>query len=273
VAELKGHKRWVSSVEYGPYGRIIVSGGNDGFVLVWDAATFELRSTIRDGPDPVYSVAINSDESLVAYGCGDSTVRLWSLHDMKDRHVMRGHKDRVDCVSFNLDGSLIASSSRDARICVFHTRTGRLLTNMDGHRGAVHHVRFSPQGSRIFSGSADKTARVWSLPPATEMGGTGRVAINERLNQHFGAVRSLAFGPTNQTLVSASDDTLVKVRAWSPKPETLQLLPLCCFCPQAARAPTLAALLLVDSLRYGTWIKSKCEYAARGTWDPCSASQ
>ena len=97
-------------------------------------------------------------------------------------------------------------------ICIYQTSTGKLLTTMDGHRGAVHHVRFSPQGNRLYSGSADKTAKVWSLPPAAELGGS-RVAISERLNQHFGAVRSLSFGPTNNILASGSEDTLVKVRS------------------------------------------------------------
>uniref|UniRef100_A0A061S7C5 (Myosin heavy-chain) kinase n=1 Tax=Tetraselmis sp. GSL018 TaxID=582737 RepID=A0A061S7C5_9CHLO len=204
---MEGHTAWVASVAYSPCGQMVVSGGNDGLVIVWDPAAKAMRATVQRDLGPVYSVCFSPDSSLIAVGCGDGVARLRSADSFDLLAELQGHRDRVECVNFSPDGTALVTSSRDAKIRVFNIETEEPITVLEGHRGAVHHVRFSLDGLRLYSGSADKTARVWGINTKA----TSPSLMHERLEHHFGSIRSLAFGPSSNILASASDDCLVKV--------------------------------------------------------------
>ena len=81
-------RKWVSSVAYGPCGDIIVSGGNNGLlVVVWDAATYG-SSSARRGihdivTDPVFVLGGHQPRGFIAVGigCGDDvTLLLMASH-------------------------------------------------------------------------------------------------------------------------------------------------------------------------------------------------
>lgn len=75
------HKGWVNSVRFSPVvtNPLIISGGEDGSVKVWDLQTMTLSYDFLGHTGPVLSVVISPDGSLCATGGLDGTARLWDL--------------------------------------------------------------------------------------------------------------------------------------------------------------------------------------------------
>jgi WD40 repeat protein/serine/threonine protein kinase len=198
---LPGHPRTVSSVTFSPDGRQVLSGGWDGLVKVWDAATGRQIESYRhparfarDATDRVFSVASHpTDGKVFASGGGDKTLRLWLLHSGK-AVSLKGHSDVVRSVAFSLDGRRMASGDASGMIRIW-TPDGA-SREFKGHTGPICSVAFSPDGRFLASASMDKTVRIWEVA-------TGRVVHTLQNELLFARNQPLAFHPGGYILAVA----------------------------------------------------------------------
>ena len=65
-----------------PYGRFVVTGGNDGFVHLWDVDSLRESYRFRGPTGPVGAVAASPDGRLVLSAGNDGSLRLWSLENL-----------------------------------------------------------------------------------------------------------------------------------------------------------------------------------------------
>ncbi|ORX34945.1 WD40-repeat-containing domain protein [Kockovaella imperatae] len=137
---------------------IVVSGGCDREVKVWDASTGACIYALRGHTSTVRCLKVIDGKPLAVSGSRDSTVRVWDIEKGQLVHTMTGHLASVRCL--DVSGSLAVSGSYDYTCRVWNVETGRCLHTLRGHYHQIYAVAF--QGDRIVTGSLDSTVRIWS---------------------------------------------------------------------------------------------------------------
>ena len=119
------HQGPVNALAALPDDELVVSGGDDGTVRIWDLSPDEkVRETvpvILAGEYAVSRAVFSPDELLVLSAGGDGHVKLWDA------------------------------------------ATGFLLSDLGEHAGSVNDAIFAPDGRQAVSGGVDGTVRLWDI--------------------------------------------------------------------------------------------------------------
>jgi WD40 repeat protein len=220
---LEGHSGSVDSVAVGRLcGRdVIVSGGWDGTVRVWDAETGEpaVKIGVLTGhSNYVTSVAVGRlcGREVIVSGSWDGTVRVWDVETGMPAvkiGVLTGHSNYVTSVAVGwLRGrEVIVSGSNDKTVRVWDVETGKPVEKigvLTGHSNYVTSVAVGRLCGREVIVSGSETVRVWDAE-------TGKHGENiDGLTGHSDYVASVAVGQLCGQDVVISGHTSGKVRVW-----------------------------------------------------------
>ncbi|KAH8594861.1 F-box/WD repeat-containing protein-like protein [Bisporella sp. PMI_857] len=230
---LQGHVMGVWAMV--PWDDILVSGGCDRDVRVWDMSTGESIHTLRGHTSTVRCLKM-SDANTAISGSRDTTLRVWDIKTGLCKNVLVGHQASVRCLE--IKGDIVVSGSYDTTARVWSISEGRCLRTLTGHFSQIYAIAFD--GHRIATGSLDTSVRIWdpnngtcqailqghtSLVGQLQMRGntlvTGgsdgsvrvwsleKMAPIHRLAAHDNSVTSLQFDDTR--VVSGGSDGRVKV--------------------------------------------------------------
>ena len=110
-AVLSGHTNWVRSVTFSSDGTLLVSGGGDEIVKLWDIQTGGIVKTFNGHTEDVLCVSISADCTMIASGSDDKTIRLWDIEIGECIHVME-QQETVYYVCFSpMDPQCLVSAS------------------------------------------------------------------------------------------------------------------------------------------------------------------
>jgi WD40 repeat protein len=200
---------------YSPTGDLVVSGGFDGTVRLWNTGTGEQILPPPTGHDQrVTGVAFSPDGRQIASVGQEGQLRVWDVTTHQE--IMKPVTDPdgkpgstvLWTVAYSPDGKLIATGDSGG-IRLWDARTlqpGRRLTSdhLPSDQRAVYSVAFSPNPDVhiLASGGRDGTVRLWD--PTTTTG-----APLAELTGHADSVLSVAFRSDGRRLASAGADTSV----------------------------------------------------------------
>ncbi len=183
--ELAGHAAAVRSVRFSANGRLIVSGGHDNTLGIWDAQQAKLLKTMRGHAGWVRSCTFTADGDWVLSGSHDHLAKLWNVEGYEEQRILRarlleGHADAILSAHFSPDGQSVVTSSRDRTAKTWSVASGQQLSSFDeGHEFLTSTAIFLPGGKRVLTAAADNTARIWDVTTGTQalrMDHTGRSA-------------------------------------------------------------------------------------------------
>jgi len=163
-----GEARRLQTAILSPDDSMLVAGGTDGAIQLWDVATRSKLGTLRNR-----------------------------------QHLRTGHGAMTTCLTFSEDGSLLASGHLDGAVYLWEVASGLELDVRLGHDGAVGGIGMPPGDAAVITGGADATLKFWELP-ALRKGDARRVlrrqpdAVNCLVLA--GSGRSVVTGHTNRSL-------------------------------------------------------------------------
>jgi len=156
---------------------IVVAGGADGVVRLWDATGGDRIGVLHGHSGEVTAVAIGQvgKRNVVVSGGDDGTVRLWSAANFEPIRVFKRSPDRwlgirpgqTSCIRSVALGqvgeqNVVASGGDDGTVRLWDAAGGEALGVLQGHSSDVTAVALGSVGGRdiLVSGGYDGTVRI-----------------------------------------------------------------------------------------------------------------
>ncbi|MCT7952182.1 NB-ARC domain-containing protein [Ancylothrix sp. C2] len=140
VKSLFAHQGLIWSLAFRGDGKILVSGGEDGIVKLWEVETGLCEKILQGHQSLVLCAAFQKGGNLLATGSADRTIRLWDSGTGRCLKVLEGPRGGVWSVGFSGDGKMLMSGSLDETIkcwdvekfvCVETLRPARICEGMN----------------------------------------------------------------------------------------------------------------------------------------------
>jgi len=206
------HAGVVQALAVSTDGQLAVTGGPNGQLRFWDAATLRLKHTASAG-GAVLTLAFSRDGQRLAVGLQSGVVGIWALDAQRAPQRLFAFdisNTPVCSVCFHpTDAKRLVLGGGDGSVQLWDvgSKDTESLAIVFPHKGPVWSVSYSADGKTLASASADKTIRIWDMT-------TPELREKALLVGHTAPVRSLAYSTSNGWLASGSEDGAV--RLWSP---------------------------------------------------------
>ncbi|KAF8194673.1 WD40 repeat-like protein [Pholiota molesta] len=146
-----------SSHGWGQPNPIIVSGGCDKVVRVWDLKSGQCIYVLHGHLSTIRSLRVLNHRPIAVTGSRDATLHVWDVQRGRRLRVLEGHQASVRCL--DVFGDKVVSGSYDHTCRLWNIDTGECLHVLQGHFSQIYSVAFD--GVRIASGGLDTTVRIW----------------------------------------------------------------------------------------------------------------
>ena len=156
------HLKAVNVVKSTPNGEMIISGGHDKSIKIWNKK-LQLSHQLDGHKRGVWDLAIHWQDKTLASASGDMTVKLWNLVELQCMRTFEGHTNSVIRVKFLPDGMNLVSTSADALIKVFNVKSGVCSSTLEEHEEKIWGLDVTVIGDSAYfaSGGGDSKLILW----------------------------------------------------------------------------------------------------------------
>ncbi len=206
---LSGHTNIVTSVDWSPDAKYLITASNDGTARLWNLAGDQLA--ILGGHEGAVTRALWSPNGkLIAVSGVDGITQIWTINNERPTllYTLTGHTNEVNNISWwgnwsDQYGTMkLITASDDNTAKIWDANTGNLLFTLSGHKGKVNYAAFSPDGQYVATASLDSTAKIWDAS-------TGNLLFT--LSGHRANVIRVVWNDESTRVATASADNTVKV--------------------------------------------------------------
>jgi WD40 repeat protein len=201
--EFVAHERPIAALAMSADGKLLVTGGDDRVVTIWDAERGLRQASFR-APDTVTAVALSSDGKRLAIGMWNGSVLLRKAVGTGKELLLRAHEENVTSLVFGSGGIVLATASGDDRCKLWQAERGMPLLTLDpGGDYDITSVALSAGGKWLMLGDGENTVRLFEAA-------TGEEA--HALQGHDEAISAVAFLGEKHAASGSWDDT---IRIWN----------------------------------------------------------
>ncbi|VXD24105.1 nSTAND1 domain-containing NTPase [Planktothrix paucivesiculata] len=166
---LEGHETSVYSVAYSPDGKMIVSAGDDGKIILWNPKTGMIGQPILAHQGPIWSVRFSPDGKFFASGGNDKTVKLWSSSG-DPFYTFKDSQDIIYDVSFSTNRQQIAAATKGGDIIIWDVINHQLITTLQksqplikNKKQEIYGLDFSPKEQSWLVYANSDSYFIWNL--------------------------------------------------------------------------------------------------------------
>jgi histone-binding protein RBBP4 len=232
---LKFHKKDGFGLEWGHGNELLLTGGEDLTVALWDLSkntstptrTYQNNTAIVNDLSWSYGIP-----TLFGSVSDDLSIQLIDIRsDSSDPllQIQKGHNDVINAIEFNaVQPNLFVTGSADNLVHVWDLRyLDKPLRKLYGHNNAITNLKFNPeQGNLLASASQDRRIHIWDLNKINESFVEDDYLKNDIEDPtlvfihggHSATITEFDWvsGAVN-TIISAGEDSLIQV--WKPRLE------------------------------------------------------
>ena len=204
VLSFEAHSSWIRSVQFSPVGDVLASGGDDGFINLWDAQSGTLIRTAKAHRRRVWRMSFDRTGDTLR-SCGDDgLVVLWNAETGDELLVIDTQSGAIYSYTVSPDATLIAAGSHSGSLAIYDATDGSKGFDLDAFDDRIRSVAFSPDRRLLAVGGPDEVLLidVESLQVLHRLSGQGKW------------IRRVLFSPDGSNLATASDDGTVAI--WDP---------------------------------------------------------
>ena len=210
---LDSHNNYVLSTAFSPKGDLILSGGTDNILKLWDQHGRLIKS-LEGHHKSITKVAFSPDGDLIASGSDDGTILIWDKEGHTILQLQIGRPEPAKKVILNFSPicsdnyTLIAARKTSVhvwKLCQFSRglESEVIYSTKTWQDEDINSIVFSNDGEKILSCSADGNMKLKDKQ--------GKLILD--FPQQEGYLNSAAFSPNDKYIASAG----ITVRLWDSK--------------------------------------------------------
>lgn len=164
-SELPGHDGGVQALEFSRDSKILVSGGRDGSVRVWDLQTKKQKVAPRNAGGVVIQLALSPEGRFVATSASfRGLVLLWNTFGSGRPFEIESSPGVEHSIAFSPDGKTFACTSAELALNIFlwnpenHKQRGMLETP-----ATTQAITFTPDGKYLVTGHSNGYIGLWDV--------------------------------------------------------------------------------------------------------------
>lgn len=164
--QLVGHNDHVNDAYWSPDGSIIVSGSDDGQVILWNTNNAEFMDYSVDwdySVGDIFSVRWNSVGTKIVSANEKSSVNIWEISTSKlDTFRVSEQLDMVLIADWSFDDSKIAVGTNSSKVLILDSFNGELLSSLNLTAGSVNDLEYNPVKDLIAVSYGNKSVIIWN---------------------------------------------------------------------------------------------------------------
>jgi mitogen-activated protein kinase organizer 1 len=210
VRKFRGHQAAVNSLAFNQDNSLLISGGYDKYLCVWDlrARGDTPLQVMTDFQDSVTKVFFTKDMSQIYGASVDGCIRRYDLRkgQLFVDHIARPIVD----MAISRDSNCILAGCLDSTVRLFEKESGELLSSYTGHvcKESKTECKLTNTDAHVVAGSEDGRVVFYDLVEEKEV---------QSLKCHKGCVTSITYHPDEVAMATAGLDGVARVWTGAPK--------------------------------------------------------
>ena len=157
------HRSDVKSCEWNPYRNIVVSGGKDQLVELWDPNSGMNIRTLHLHNNSINRIRFNQNGNWILSGSKDHLVKVTDIRMMKELQVFKGHDSEVNTLRWHpVHENIFCSAGADRKIIYWKVGQEKNYVINNAHDKEIFDLCFNKIGTLLASGSNDTHLKIWS---------------------------------------------------------------------------------------------------------------
>ena len=149
------------AVDHSPNEDMVVFGGRDHAVHIWDYAIDSQPRELIRLDENVTSLNFSNDGRQLSITTADGLITLWDVIQGRLTRRLAAHASDAMFTDFSPEGDTLVSAGSEGSLQFWNLKTGEPTISIAAHPVHIHSLRFSRDGRRLATASWDGTVKVF----------------------------------------------------------------------------------------------------------------